>query len=430
MKTSMEKLGNNVVALRIEVDESEVTRAIEQGYKKVVRNVIIPGFRKGKAPRKLLELRLGKEPVQKEAMDMLMPKAYSAAVQEMALEPIDQPKVDVEQFEEGKPFVFKATVEVMPEVRLGDYRSVRAEREDFPVTDEDVTKYLEMLRERHARLVDAGKEEIEKGDFAVIDFEGFVEDRPMKDGKGKEQVLEVGGGRFLPGFEDQLIGARIGEKREVLVKFPEDYQPGEFAGKEAVFSVTVKDIKRKEVPEATDDFAREVGNFATFAELIGDIRSKLEKAAEDRAKVSFRNKVVEKVVEGAEVELPEVMVNRTIDQMVREFTQRLSGQTMTLEKYLEAVGMDEAAFREQFRKDAEREVKTRLVLDGVARAEGIQAGDEEVEARIQQIAQDLGRDAGDVKKLFVRQGGIEGLKDAIRRDKTISSLAEMCATQP
>ncbi|NPV53361.1 MAG: trigger factor [Firmicutes bacterium] len=428
MKVSVERLEKNVISLDVELEEEAVDRALERSYRKLVQKVAVPGFRKGKVPRKIFELKVGKAALYEDALDTLLPEAYADAVKESQVEPIDQPSIEVVQMEEGKPLKFKAKVEVRPEVKLGNYKEIKVEKKVEPVTDEDIDNQVKAIREANARLVDIeGRDVAERGDFAVIDFDGSVEGLQGKDMSAREYTVEIGGGRLIPGFEDQLVGLKVGEEREVEAAYPEDFPDKEVAGKKARFKVILQALKRKELPEVDDEFAKKVGGVETVEEFRKSVASSLAKSKERLAEMKLRNEIIDRIVKDAEVDLPETLVNQQIDSMVAEYKYDLSQQGMSLENYLEAVGQDIKSFREQFREEAQNTVKRNLVLHAIAKAENIQVTDEDVDDRLEEISQKTGRDKESVRKAFTLGSGGERFRGTIMIDKTIDFLVKECS---
>lgn len=423
MKASVEKKEKNQVVLQVEVEVEKVTKALDQAFKKVVKQVNVPGFRKGKVPRNIFEKRFGVEVLYNDALDILLPEAYSQAIEETKIEPVDRPEIDVEQIKQGQPFIFKATVTVKPEVQLGEYKGLEILAKDFSVKEEDIEDELKQLQNRHAELIVVEEGSVENGDIAVIDFEGFVDGVAFPGGKGNNYSLEIGSGTFIPGFEDQIIGMKKGDEKDVVVTFPENYHSEDLAGKEAIFKVVLHDIKRKQLPELNDDFAKDV-DFETLDELKADIKKKLEEKAAHEEEHYRKDTVVEKAAENATVDIPEVMVNNEVDRMIKDFEQQLAYQGMNLDLYYQFSGTDENGLKEQFKKDAENHVKTNLVLDAIAKAENIEVSDEELEHELQHLAEQYQRDVEEIRQIFSARDGLEGLKADLQIRKTIDFLLE------
>ncbi|MBO8170536.1 MAG: trigger factor [Bacillaceae bacterium] len=424
MKANWEKQENNQGILTVEVDTDQVDRALDQAFKKVVKKVNVPGFRKGKVPRKLFEARFGVESLYQDALDILLPEAYSQAVEETGIEPVDRPEVDIEQMEKGQPLVFKATVTVKPEPQLGQYKGLEVEEKDFSVKPEDIDEELKKMQERQGELEVVEEGELQNGDHAIIDFEGFKDGEPFEGGKGEKFDLEIGSGTFIPGFEDQLVGMKPGEEKEIEVTFPEEYHAEELAGQPVTFKVKLHEIKRLNLPELDDEFARDVSEFDTLDELKEDIKNKLEEKAEQDAENYKREAVIEKATENTTIDLPDVMVENEVDQMVQEFAQRLQMQGMTLDIYYQYAGLNEEQLREQFKEDAEKRVRTRLTLEAIAEAENIEVTEEDVEEELKKLAEMYSRDVEEIRKIFMVQDGMEGVKNDIKIRKTIDLLVE------
>ncbi|MGA9175092.1 MAG: trigger factor [Thermoactinomyces sp.] len=422
MKASWEKTEKNQGVLTVETDEQSVAKALDQAFKKVVKKVSVPGFRKGKVPRPIFEKRFGVEALYQDALDILLPEAYEAAVKETGIEPVDRPEIDIEQLEKGKSLIFKATVTVKPEVKLGEYKGLEVEEKDFSVKPEDVDAELERMQKQQGQLEAIEDGAVEKGDRVIIDFEGFVDGEPFEGGKAEKYTLEVGSGTFIPGFEDQLVGMKPGEEKDVEVTFPEDYHASELAGKPAVFKVKLHEIKRLNLPELDDEFAQDVSEFDTLAELKADIEKNLNEKAKKEKENYIRNELVELAAKNAEIEIPQVMIDHEVDHMLRDFEQRLMYQGLNLEMYAQFTGQDKEALKEQFKEDAEKRVRANLVLEAIAKAENIEVTEEEIEQEIKTMAEQMGREVEEVRKLLEQQGVIESVKEQLRVKKTIDLL--------
>ena len=424
MKVNVEKIEKNVMALEIEVAEEKFAEAVEKAYRKLAPKVVIPGFRKGKAPRAMVERKLGKEYIWEEAMDFVVPEAYFEALQETKIEPIDRPKIDVVQLEDNKPLIIKATVEVRPEVKLSEYIGLEAEKPEVNVTDEDLVKELNRLQERHAQMVPVEDGAAELHDTTLIDFEGFVDGVAFSGGKGDDYSLELGSGSFIPGFEEQLVGAKVGEALDVNVTFPEEYQAPELAGKEALFKVTVKGIKRKVMAELDDEFAKDVSEFETLEELKADIRNRLEEEAGQRADHALKDGLVEKVVAASEVEIPDTMIEQRIDSMLENMSQRLGMQGLSIEDYLKYSGTSVDDLRKDYRERAAKDVKVDLVLDAIAKTENIDVTDEDIDARVQEMSGQYKQEPAVLRQWLENGSNLEPLKKSIVIDKTVDLLVE------
>jgi len=424
MKANWEKIEKNQGVLQVEVETEKVSSALDKAFQKVVKQVNVPGFRKGKVPRNIFEARFGVESLYNDAVDILLPEAYAEGIKETGIEPVDRPEIDIEQFEKGKPFIFKATVTVKPEVELGEYTGLEIPEKDFSVKEEDIEAELKQLQNRHAELEILDEGEVEKGDTAVIDFEGFIDGEAFEGGKAEKHSLEIGSGAFIPGFEDQVIGMKKGEEKEINVTFPENYHSEELAGKEAVFKVKLHEIKRKKLPELNDEFAKDV-DFETLDELKEDIKKRLEEQRKQEKEDYGKNTVIEKATENATVDIPSVMIEQETDNMLKKFEQQLAYQGMNLDLYYQFSGTDEKGLKEQFKNDAEKRVKTNLVLEAIAKKEEIQAGEEDVEEELKRLSDLYKRDIEEIRTLFTsRDSGLESLKMDLQIRKTIDYLVE------
>lgn len=421
MAVKNEQIEKNLVKLTFEVNAEEFEKAINKVYAKNAKKFNIPGFRKGKAPRAIVEKYYTEAVFYDEAINMVLPEAYEAALKESGVDVVARPEIDVEEIKKGEPVVFTALVTTKPEVKLGEYKGIEVEKIDYTVTDEDVQKDIEATQQKNARLISVDDKAIENGNIAVIDFEGFVDDVAFEGGKGEDYELEIGSGTFIPGFEEQLVGAKTDDKIDVKVTFPEEYHAENLAGKDAVFKVTVKDVKVRELPELNDDFAEEVSEFDTMEQFRADVKSKLEKAAEDKAKAETENRVVEKAIENAEFEIPDAMLEAQIDNIVRDFEQRLTYQGMNLDMYLQYIGQDMKAFRAQFGEQAKKQVEGSLVLEAIQKAEGIEAGPEETELHLVDMSKKYNMELDKLKELL-GDAEMESIKNEIALQKTIEML--------
>jgi trigger factor len=426
MQFNLEKLDKNFVALEITMDTEEIDEALAESYKRVVKKVNIPGFRKGHVPRPILEKQFGKEVLYEEAIDILIPKGYLGALDEYKLEPIDQPKLEVkEAFESGKPFAFKATVEVVPEVKLGQYKGLEVEKVKVEVKEEQVIERLASLQERHAELVLSDKKNLEKGDFAVIDFEGYINGQPFSGGAAQAYSLEIGSGSFIAGFEEQLIGMEVGTEKDIKVTFPEDYPREDLAGKEATFKVSLKEIKVKEIPTADDDFAQSIGNFDTIDALKDDLREKMTEWAKQEADTNFAQEAVNKAVENAEIEAPETLVKREMDELLHRFEHNLAYQGLNLQQYLDYTKKTNEEVLEDFRPEAIKRVKTDLVLSNIAQAENLEVTDEELNEKLAELAERYQqKNAAKLRESLEKNGRLSSIKQAILLEKAADFIKE------
>ena len=420
MSVKVEKLETNLVELEIEIDKEAFESAMQRSYIKNIKHFNIPGFRKGKAPRKMVEKMYGKEIFYDDAISFVFPDAYEAAIKEAKVEPVSRPEVDIKQFpDEENCLVLTAKITVKPDVKISKFETIDVKKPEYPVTDEDVENELKRRQEQNARIITVEDRAAQDGDTVVIDFEGFVDDVAFEGGKGENYELTLGSGQFIPGFEDQLVGKNIGEETDVNVTFPEEYHAPELAGKPAVFKVKVHGIKAKELPELDDEFAKD-SDFDTLDELKADILAKLKENAEKREKQELENEVIDFVVDKMKADIPEIMYENRIDELVRDFEMRLSYQGMSVEKYLEYAGMDIAAFRGQFKEQAERQVKGMLALEAMAKKEKIKALKDDVTKEYEKLAEQYKMDVDKVKS-FVNE---EDLKKDIVTNKTIDALIE------
>jgi trigger factor len=429
MSAKWEKLEGNQGVLTVEVEASEVDTALDQAFKKVVKKVNVPGFRKGKMPRKLFEQRFGVESLYQDALDILLPKAYGDAVEETGIEPVDRPEVDIEKMEQGSNLVFTAKVIVKPEVKLGEYKGLEVEKTETEVTEEDVQNELTRLQEQQAELVVKEDGAIENGDTVNLDFEGFVDGEAFEGGKAENYSLEIGSGSFIPGFEEQLVGEKAGAEKDVNVTFPEEYHAEELAGKPAVFKVKIHDIKSKQLPELNDEFAKEAeGDAETLEDLKKELRTKLEESKKQEAENQTRETVIEKASENAEIEIPEAMVNTELDRMVQEFGQRLQMQGMNLDLYYQFSGTSEEALREQMKEDAQKRVRTNLVLEAIVEAENIEVSEEEIDAELNKMAEMYKMEVEQIKQMLAMQGGNDAVAADLKVRKAIDFLVENSKT--
>lgn len=408
MNVTVERVENEAT-LKITAPAAAVNDGFKKAVAKIANNVNIPGFRKGKAPRNIIEMHYGKEAVKQEAFEIVANKAYTDALDQEKLIPVSDPKVEESTFEEGKDMELTIKVTLKPEPELGEYKGLHVEKEAVEVTDEAVEDAVNELRKRNAKMVAAEDDAvIEKGDFAIIDFAGTVDGEAFSGGEGKGYPLEVGSNSFIPGFEDQLVGLKKGDSTDVEVTFPEEYFVKELAGKEAVFKVNIQDVKRRELPELTDEYVAANSDFKTVDELRANYKERMQKSAEENAKVAYERALVDMAVANAKFTVPEIMIEDRISQMVDEMKMSLESRKMTMEMYMQYTGMDMAKIRENQRPVAEENVKTDLVLDAIAKAENIQVDMADVDAEIAAIASQHGASVDEVKKI-IRNNGTMGL---------------------
>lgn len=422
MSVQVEKLEKNMAKLTVEVSAEEVEKAIQGVYLKSRKSINMPGFRKGKAPRQLIEKMYGKEVFYNDAIDAMLPAAYAKAVDECGEEIVSRPSIEVVQMESGKPFVFTAEVAVKPGVVLGEYKGIQVEKAPVEVLDEEIEAEITKEREANARTLTVDDRAVAQGDMVSLDFEGFVDGVAFEGGKGENYDLTIGSGMFIPGFEDQLVGAEIGKELDVNVTFPEEYNAKELAGKPAVFKCTVNAIKVKELPEVDDEFAQEVSEFDTLDEYKADIRARLLKEKEEDAKRVKEDAVIEKIIEGAQMDIPDPMVEYQAEQMMDDFAQRMQAQGLTLQQYFQFTGMTEEQYLEQMKPRALKNIQSRLVLEAVVAAENIETTDEELEAEFSRMAEQYKMELDKVKELI---GDYQ--KDELRKDLAIQKAATLVA---
>lgn len=422
MSLQVEKLEKNMAKLTIEVDVDTFDKAVEKAYQKEKNKISIPGFRKGKVPRQMVEKMYGKEVFFEEAANIVIPDAYDKALDECEEDIVSSPKIEVTQIEAGKPFVFTAEVALKPEVKLGKYKGVKVDKIDTTVTEEEVDAEIDREREKNARNVTVEDRPVKDGDMTTLDFEGFVDGVAFEGGKGENYPLTIGSGAFIPGFEEQLVGAKIGEETEVKVTFPEDYQAEHLQGKEAVFKCTVKEIREKELPELNDEFASDVSEFETLAEYREDVKKNLEEKKVSDAKKDKEDAAVKAAVEASEMEIPEAMLETQQKQMVDEFAQRITMQGLSMEQYFQFSGTSYQQLVEQVKPQAEERIRARLVLEAVAKAENLEVSDEEYEDELKTMADVYQMEFEKVKELMG-----EREEKNIKQDMLVKKAAEFIA---
>ena len=420
MSLQVEKLEKNMAKLTIEASAEDFENAVQKAYLKMKGRINIPGFRKGKAPRKMIEKMYGQGIFFEDAANALIPEQYEKAIEDCDLEIVSQPEIDVVQIESGKPFIFTATVAVKPEVTLGEYKGVEVPKSEVEVTDEEIQAEIDKEREKNSRMIDIDDRAVENGDIIKLDFDGSVDGVPFEGGKAENYELTIGSGSFIPGFEDQLIGAKIGEELDVNVTFPEEYHAKDLAGKAAVFKCKVNEIKVKELPEADDEFASEVSEFETMDEYKADIKKNLLERKERTAKSQKENAVVEKIIENATMEIPDAMVDTQIRNQMEDFARRMKSQGLTMEQYFQFTGMDVDKMREQMRPEALKRIQNSLVLEAVAKAENIEISDERVDEEITKLADVYKMEADKLKELM---GEYE--REQMKKDLAIQAAVDL-----
>lgn len=427
MNSKITNTEKNTVTLEITVDKKTFAEAMERSYKKNVKKIAIPGFRKGKAPRKFIEKYYGEGIFYEDAINFACPEAYDKAIEENSLDPVDRPEIDIVSIKEGEDFVFSAKVVCKPEFELPEYKGVKLDKIENKVLKADVTAEIDRMRNQNARIVAVENRAVKKGDITDIDYEGFVDGEAFEGGKGENHSLEIGSGQFIPGFEDQLIGKKAGEEFEINVTFPEEYHAEELKGKPAVFKVKINSIKKKELPAKDDEFAKDVSEFDTFAELEADVKAKLEEAAKVKTQREKEDKILEIIADQTEIDIPDVMIHDQIDRMIQEFSYNLSQQGLTLEQYSKFTGITMDSLHEQFHDSAEKRVKGSLILEKIAKAENIEASEEDIEKELQKMADTYGMELDKIKKIMA--GSLENMKSEIVTNKTLEFLVEKSITK-
>ena len=420
MAVKCEEVEKNFSKITFEVTAEEFVKAIDRAYNKNKGKFNIPGFRKGKAPKSIVIKNYTKAVFYDDALNDVLPMAYEEALKESGLDVVARPEFDVEEIKDGEPVVFTALVTTRPEVKLGKYKGIEVEKVDYTVTDEEVDKELEAARQRNARLISVDDRAVEKGDTAVIDFEGFVDGVAFEGGKGENYDLEIGSNTFIPGFEDQLVGAKIDDLVDVNVTFPEDYHAEELKGKDALFKVKINEIKVRELPELDDDFASEVSEFDTLAEYKADVRAKLEEKAKEKAEGEIQNAVVEKAVENAEFDIPEAMIEYQTEKAINDMAQNLSYQGLSLDMYMKYTGQTLDTLKESYHEQSVKTVSAGLVIDAISAAEAIEVSPEEVELNLVDMSKKYNMELDKLKELIS-----EPELDSIKKDMIFAKTIEM-----
>ncbi len=422
MSVQVENLEKNMAKLTIEVSAEEFEKAIQSAYLKQRTRISIPGFRKGKAPRKMIEKMYGAGVFYEDAANSLIPEAYSNAATESELEIVSQPSIDVVQIESGKPFIFTAEVAVKPEVTLGEYKGLEVPKTDVSVSDEDIEAEIKKEQEKNSRIVDVDDRPVQDGDTIHFDFEGFMDGEAFEGGKGENYPLVIGSHAFIPGFEEQLVGLSIGEEKDVNVTFPEEYQAAELAGKPAVFKCKINKIEMKELPEVDDDFAKDVSEFDTLEEYKADVRKTLEEKKAEDAKQAKEDAAVNKAVDNAQMEIPDPMVDNQADQMFNDFAARMQSQGLTLEQYMQITGSTQEEMKEQMKPQALKRIQSRLVLEKIAETEKIEVSDERFDEEVAKMADMYKMEADKLKELL---GDYE--KEQMKKDIAVQEAVTLVA---
>ena len=423
MSTTVEKISSNKVKLSFDIDAAKFDEAMGKAYIKVRGQVAIPGFRKGHAPRKMIETMYGEGIFYDEAFELIFDEVYGPAIDENKLEVVDRPQVDIQQIGTGKNLQFTCEVFVKPDVTLGEYKGVEVKKEHTLVSDEDVNAEIEKERNKQAAEVSVEDRAVAEGDIVNLDYSGSVDGVKFAGGTAEGQTLKIGSHTFIPGFEEQMVGMNIGEEKDLNVTFPTEYHAEELAGKEAVFHVKVNGITETQLPALDDDFAKDISEFDTLDAYKADVRAKLEAQAAERDNNAFTNAVIEKVMANATVEIPDAMVERQIDSMVRNFEARLAQQGLKLADFMKYTGQDEKSFRNQYRDQAEKSVRANLVLEAVENVEKFEAAEEEIDAEIEKFAKQIGQNVEDLKKNLT-EGDREYFKADVIRDKAVKFLCD------
>ena len=423
MSLQVEKLEKNMAKLTIEVSAEDLDKAMEKAYQKQKSRISLPGFRKGKAPRKMIESMYGKGVFMEDAVNSLVPQEYTKALGECDLEIVSQPEINVTQMEPGKALIFTADVAVKPEVTLGDYKGVEVPKSEITVTDEEVDAEVKKEQDKNARTVAVEDRAAANGDITTIDFEGFVDGVAFEGGKGTDYALTLGSSTFIPGFEEQLVGAKVGDDVDVKVTFPEEYQAKELAGKEAIFKCAVKKIEAKELPELDDDFAKDVSEFDTLAEYKEHVKTNLEDKKADEAKRAKEDAAVDKAIENAQMDIPEAMLMTQCRQMLDDFSRRMQSQGLSMDQYFQFTGMTADKMMEDMKPQALKRIQTRLVLEKVAEVENIQPTEEEVNEEISKMAEAYKMEADKLKELLGERE-LEQMKKDMAVQKAVTVIAD------
>jgi len=422
MGAVLEKIENSEAYIAIEVEPAKFEEGLEYAYRKVVKQVSIPGFRRGRVPRPLLEAHFGKEVLYQDALEYVVPTAYEEAINELNIEPIAQPDFDVEEIDEGQPVQVKVRVAVKPDVQLGEIEGLKVRIPRMEITDQDVERRLQDIRSRYAQLEEKTDEPAEQGDVVTIDFAGYIDDQLFEGGSGEDYSLEIGSNTFIPGFEDQLIGLKVDEEKDVKVIFPEEYHAEDLAGREAVFKVKVKGIETRKLRELDDEFAQEVSQFDTMEEFRQDLRTNLEQMLESRKKELIKQEVLDRALEASEIPLAEAVILGQVEAMMEQFGQRLASQGLTLEQYFEFTGSSWEDLQSDMRPEAERTAKINFLLEKIVEEKGIEVTDEEMNKQIEEAAKGMGVDPEQAKQNLA--GIMDRLEFSVKMDKAVQYLID------
>ena len=423
MSVKVDNVEKNIIQLEIEVEPEKFEQGMQKAFSKNAKMFNVPGFRKGKAPRKMVEQMYGEQVLYEDAINFVCPEEYEKAIKDNNIEPVDRPEIDILKIGQGEGLVFTAKVATKPEITLGEYKQVEVEKIDAKVTEEDVENELKSLAEKNARLISMEDKEVQNENFVTLDFEGFIDGVPFENGKAENFDLEIGSGSFIEGFEEQLIGLKIDEEATVKVNFPEDYNAKDLAGKAAEFKVKIKAIKYKEVPEIDDELAKDVSEFETLLELKEDIKSKIEKAKQHRAKHEIEDRILKKIIENSEIDVPQVMVDRQLERIIKNYDMQLRYKGLDLNTYLQYSNIELEKFKEGFAERAEMEVKTSLIIEKIGKEEGIEVSDDEIEDKVVTIAEKLNKSVEEVKNSLGDEY-VDMVKEELVANKTVEFLVE------
>ncbi len=422
MKARLDKKENSKATFTIEIPEAEFESGIQKAYLKNRGRFNIPGFRKGKVPRKIIEINYGVEVFYDDAINIVLPDLYEEAIEELGLEPVDRPDVDIDEIEKGQPIIAKIEVSIKPEVELGDYKNIEIEKVTLEVTEDLIDDEIKSVQEKNGRIVDGGHRPVENGDILTIDYAGFVGDNQFEGGTAEGQELEIGSGQFIPGFEDQLVGKNKGEEVEVNVTFPEEYHSEDLKGKDAVFKVTIHEVKTKELPDLDDEFAKDVSEFDTLEEYKNSIRERLAESFKEKEEAENENNLIEKIIEASNVEIPEAMVETQLENELNEFGYRMQMQGLSLDQYVQFTGTTMESLRDQLRPMAESRVKGDLILEAIAKAENLEVTDEDLEKELERMAESYNQDNKEKFINDMKKGDLSFMKTPIINGKVIDLI--------
>ncbi len=423
MSSEIIKKEDTKITLKLVVDSSKFEEAINKAYNKMKSKFDVQGFRKGRAPRRIIERLYGVEVFYEEAVEMVLPEAYGAALKEHDIDPVDYPEIDIGEINKGEDVIFTAIVEVMPEFEVTEYKGIEVEKKEYNVQEEDIQKELDDLLEKGARMIAVEDRPVKEEDMIILDYKGTIDGVPFEGGSAEKWSLTVGSGQFIPGFEEQLVGKNIDEETEVKVTFPEDYHAKDLAGKGAVFEVIIHEIKEKEIPQLDDEFAKDVSEFDTLDELKNNIKENLEKSAENKSEQELRNKIIELVTDKIDIKIPDAVIERQVDNMLMDFGYNLQYQGLNLEYYLQATGITEESLREQMRPDAAKIVKNEIVIEKIGEQENIIATDEDIDKQIEKMADQYGQDPKEMKSGLGEQD-LKSVREGIIFKKAVDFLVE------